>query len=118
MRGTRGPPAQNRTSSLSYRIAASERRSQNSGTSEWTSPQQAAVGFPGTAGSPAMKTAAQEQRAMDERDANARAQAAGMVLPFPNVWDALVPKLAADASEADEMRWHREFADQCAPKRR
>ncbi|MBL4687509.1 MAG: hypothetical protein JKY37_23135 [Nannocystaceae bacterium] len=62
-----------------------------------------------------MKTAAQEQRAIAERQANVVAQAAGLPLPHPNEVDALMPRLQADATWAEKRAWHHEVHRLCAP---
>src|SRR6516162_2494450 len=51
----------------------------------WLSPASAGILFIEVS----VKDAPQEQRAIREREANARAAAAGEPLPFPNPWDAV-----------------------------
>lgn len=62
-----------------------------------------------------MKTTTQERRALSERQANAVAAVAGQPLPCPNLMDAVIPRVALDASWEDIKRWHLEVSDRYAP---
>lgn len=66
-----------------------------------------------------MKTTAQERRALEQRSANAEAKATGKPMPYANPWDTLspVPKLAANATRRDRVRWALALADASAPKK-
>jgi hypothetical protein len=66
-----------------------------------------------------IKTPAQEARAMAEREANARAKAAGESLPFPNMWDALDPTKVAEGATPEEIHQsYLEFIKLCPPRPR
>lgn len=65
------------------------------------------------------KTAAQEQRATDERGANARAATTGEPLPFPNVWDRWDPtKVPATATAEEIQASYVRFRRLCQPRAR
>lgn len=66
-----------------------------------------------------MKHPQQEERAIHERKANARAAAEGAPLPFPNIWDALDPsKVPRDATAAEVQASYLRFAQLCQPRPR
>ena len=66
-----------------------------------------------------MKDLQQHERAIREREANARAAAEGRPLPFPNIWDALDPtKVARDATPAEIQASYLRFAELCRPRPR
>lgn len=64
-----------------------------------------------------MKSNAQTQRAIAQRSANDAAKLARDPLPYPNPWDAMLPKLSEAASLDERVRWAGDFMDRCAPKR-
>lgn len=60
-----------------------------------------------------------EERALEQRAANAAAARAGRPLPFPNPWDTLDPtKLPRDASEAARLERITELRKICKPRRK
>ena len=66
-----------------------------------------------------VKDTAQEERAIHEREANARAATNGEVLPYPNLWDALDPsKVDRDSSPAQVHASYLRFAELCRPRPR
>lgn len=62
-----------------------------------------------------VKTAAQQRRAILERQANLRAKVAGVALPHPNPWEELMDKLPEGSSPEAHMRWIAELAKRSAP---
>jgi hypothetical protein len=64
----------------------------------------------------AMKTAEQERRALEQREANEIALAAGAPLPYPNPWERIIARPAPNATLAERADWYCELADRCAPK--
>ena len=68
-------------------------------------------------GSWSLKTAAQTRRAMDEREANAQAKAAGKPMPYANPWDASMEKPPEGASREEQRRWASDIFDRYAPRR-
>jgi hypothetical protein len=66
-----------------------------------------------------IKTPEQEERALAERAANARAAEEGLRLPFPNPWDLLDPtKVDRDATLAEIHASYVEFCKLCRPRPR
>jgi hypothetical protein len=66
-----------------------------------------------------VKNVQQEERAIAERGANARAAAEGMPLPFPNIWDTLDPtKVDRTATPAQVHASYLRFAMLCRPRPR
>jgi hypothetical protein len=67
-----------------------------------------------------IKTRAQEARAIAQREANERAKARGLPLPYPNPWDVWDPtKLdPAEATPEKLAERYREFCKLCPPRKR
>ncbi len=67
-----------------------------------------------------IKSADQEARSIAQREANQRAKAQGLPLPYPNMWDTLDPtKLdPKEATPAKITARYREFCKLCPPRRR
>ena len=53
---------------------------------------------------------------MAQRAANAKAEAAGRPMPYPNPWDSLMKKLPQGASLDERRRWYAQFAERFAPR--
>ena len=64
-----------------------------------------------------MKTAEQTQRALAQREENARAKAAGLPMPFASPWDSLDDKLPEGSSREAQRRWFADLCDRHAPRR-
>jgi hypothetical protein len=66
-----------------------------------------------------LKDAEQQERAIREREANARAARDGAPLPFPNIWDAIDPtKVEKGATPAQIQASYLRFAELCRPRPR
>ena len=65
------------------------------------------------------KTKEQERRAELERESNVRAQLAGQLLPFPNLWDHVDPtKVCPPATDTELQDSYAEFRKICRPRAR
>jgi hypothetical protein len=68
---------------------------------------------------PPLKSAAQEARALAERQANRKARKAGSPLPYPSLWDLLDPtKVDPRASPKEIRESARAFRELCRPRPR
>ena len=67
-----------------------------------------------------VKTPQQEARAIAQRDANRRAKAQGLPLPFPNPWDEWDSTKVdpAEATPEKIAQSYREFCKLCPPRKR